>query len=52
MSFDYEELNSRFKEVINNPERLKEMNYTSTQFLNSLSWKKTGEEFVKILKSI
>ncbi len=52
VSFDYEELNSRFKEVINNPERLKEMNYTSKQFLNSLSWKKTGEEFVKILKSI
>lgn len=52
VSFDYEQLYKKFKNVINNTYILKNMNHTAKSFLNSLSWKKTGEEFVNILKNI
>ena len=40
------------KENINNPNKLKEMNKNSMEYLSGLSWEKTTEEFIKILDKV
>ena len=37
---------------INNPNKLKEMNNNSMEYLSGLSWQKTTEEFIEILDKV
>ena len=51
-SFDYNEFYEMFKNAINNPNLLKEINKVSKEYLNTLSWQNTGKECVEILKNL
>ena len=49
---DIQTVYEMFKNAINNPDVLKEINKVSTEYLNTLSWQNTGKECVEILKSL
>lgn len=51
-SFDSNELYQKIKFYITNPNELKAIRDNAISYLDTLSWKKTSEEFVEILKSI
>ena len=51
-TFDYNDFYNQIKENINNPNKLKEMNKNSMEYLSGLSWEKTTEEFIKILDKV
>lgn len=51
-SFDYNELYNKFKEAIVNPSMLEKMHDNSLNYLKTLSWNNTGDEFEGIIKSI
>ncbi|MEN8078656.1 hypothetical protein ABFP60_16945 [Clostridioides difficile] len=51
-SFDYNELYSKIKECINEPEKLQHMRDKSIEYLNTLSWEKTSNEFEEILNNV
>ena len=51
-SFDYNELYSKVKAAIEDPNILKEINKTAKDYLSTLSWSETGNEFNDILKKI
>ena len=51
-TFDYNDFYNQIKENINNPNKLKEMNKNSMEYLSRLSWEKTTEEFIKILDKV
>lgn len=51
-SFDYNELYSKVKAAIENPNILKEINKTAKDYLSTLSWSETGNQFNDILKKI
>ena len=48
----YNEFYEMFKNAINNPNLLKEINKVSKEYLNTLSWQNTGKECVEILKNL
>ena len=51
-SFDYNDLYKNFKHYIKSPNELQSMHDKSLEYLKTLSWKKTGEEFKAILDGI
>lgn len=51
-SFDYNELYGKIKGCIDKPEKLKQMRDKSIEYLETLSWEKTANEFENILKDI
>lgn len=51
-SFDYNDLYTKLTNLINQPEMLKNYNDNANNYIKKLSWEKTTEEFVEIIKKI
>ena len=51
-SFSADDLYTKMKECIQNPEKLKQMHKNAMQCMENLSWDATGQQFADIIKSL